>query len=323
MSMNCIAITGGSGFIGQNLVAGLLGRGGCRVKLLSRAKGAENSQHSAVETVEGDLLLPWSLSGFLEPGCTVINLAYLWGAGEAANLAAMGNLVAACKAAGAKRLIHVSTAAVVGRVNECLITETTPCRPVSEYGVTKLNVESLVRREGGDSFGLAILRPTSVFGPGGEPLGKLAGELKGGSRLRNYLKSCLFHRRRMNLVHIANVVEAIIFLANHRGNFRGEVFIVSDDDSDANNFSDVESALMSGLGVSDYRLPRVPVPLGVLRLLLSILGRNNVNPRCNYSGEKLLRLGFRRLVSFESGLSDYISAYQSARSSQAVPDART
>jgi nucleoside-diphosphate-sugar epimerase len=323
MSMNCIAITGASGYIGQNLVAGLLDRGGYRVKLLSRTKDSEHSHRGAVETVDGDLLLPKSLSGFLEPGCTVINLVYLWDAGEAANLAAMGNLVAACKAAGVKRLIHVSTAAVVGRVNECLITETTPCRPVSEYGVTKLNVESLIRREGGDSFDLAILRPTSVFGPGGEPLGKLADALENGHRLRNYLKSCLFNGRRMNLVHIANVVEAVIFLANRPENLAGEIFIVSDDDSDANNFSDVESALMRGLGVSDYRLPRVPVPLGVLRLLLSILGRNNVNPGCNYSGEKLLRLGFRRAVSFEAGLSDYISAYQSARSSQAVPDART
>jgi len=321
--LRTIAITGASGFIGRNLVAGLQGRGGDRIKLLARTQ-TSNGQHSGqVEIVKGDLLSPASLAGFLEPGCIVINLVYFWDADEAANLTAISNLVGACKAVGVKRLVHVSTAAVVGRENECLITESTPCSPVSEYGVTKLSIENLIRRERSGSIDVAILRPTSVFGPGGEPLGKLADSVARGLRLLNYLKSSLFNRRRMNLVHVSNVVAAIIFLANRPENLAGEVFIVSDDDSAANNFSDVESALMRGLGVSDYCLPRVPVPLGVLKLLLSILGRNNVNPRCNYSSEKLLRLGFRRQVSFEAGLSDYISAYQSARSSQAVPDART
>lgn len=321
--MRTIAITGASGFIGRNLVAGLQGHGGGHIKLLTRAQTSDGQHSGQVEIVKGDLLSPASLAGFLEPECTVINLVYLWDAGEAVNLRAMSNLVAACKTAGVKRLIHVSTAAVVGRVNECLITESTPCRPVSEYGVTKLSIENLIRRERNGSMDVAILRPTSVFGPGGGPLCKLADALATGLRLLNYLKSSLFNRRRMNLVHVSNVVAAIIFLANRPENLAGEVFIVSDDDSDANNFCDVESALMRGLGVSDYRLPRVPVPLVVLKLLLSALGRNNVNPRCNYGSEKLLRLGFRRHVSFEAGLSDYISAYQSARTSQAVPDART
>ncbi len=313
--MRTIAITGASGYIGRNLVSGLLSQGGCRIKLLTRVKTPDGLHAGQVEIIKGDLLSPASLAGFLEPECTVINLVYLWGAGEDANLTAISNLVAACKAVGVKRLVHLSTAAVVGRVNECLVTESTPCRPVSEYGVTKLNIESLIRYEGSYTIDFAILRPTSVFGPGGEPLGKLADALATGCRLRNYLKSSLFNGRRMNLVHVSNVVAAIMFLANRLENLAGEVFIVSDDDSYANNFRDVESALMRGLGVSDYRLPLVPVPLGVLRLLLSILGRNNVNPRCNYSDEKLLRLGFRRPVSFEAGLADYISAYQSVRSS--------
>jgi nucleoside-diphosphate-sugar epimerase len=126
------------------------------------------------------------------------------------------------------------------------------------------------------------------------------------------MKSSLFGKRRMNLVNVANVVAAIIFLSSHPGGFEGEVFIVSDDDAVANNFRDVESALMRGFGLPDYALPRIPLPLGFLRTLLHLLGRNNVNPRCNYSGCKLQALGFRRPMSFEAGLADYIASHPEA-----------
>lgn len=321
--MKTIAIIGAAGYVGRQLISALLRDGVFRVKVLSHTGAVDGLAPGHVELVKGDLLSPASLQGFLEPGCIVVNLVYLWNAGEDANMAAMRNLVTQCKVATISRLVHVSTAAVTGRARADLVDEATACMPISEYGITKLKVEAFLREESRGAFDLVMLRPTAVFGPGAEPLTKLVKDLLAARRIRNYLKSSLFGRRRMNLVHIVNVVEALIFLANHHGNFCGDVFIVSDDASDANNFREVESALISGLGVSGYRLPRVPIPLGVLGLLLSILGRNNVNPRCNYSCEKLLRLGFRRAVSFEAGLSDYISSCQSARSSREVPDART
>ncbi len=113
----------------------------------------------------------------------------------------------------------------------------------------------------------------------------------------------------MNLVHIGNVVAAIVFVANQAKAFSGEVFIVSDDDAIANNFQDVELALLSGFGLPDYPIPRLPLPLGVLSILLFLLGRNNINPRCNYSAQKLERFGFNRPISFEAGLADYIVSY--------------
>lgn len=322
--MRSIAITGASGYIGESLVSGLLSDGGCRIKLLSRTGVTQSPSGDSVEIVTGDLLEPASLQGFLEPGCTVVNLVYLWDAGEKANMAAMRNLVAQCKAAGVSRLVHVSTAAVAGRADHNLVDEATPCEPISEYGTTKLKVEALLRDESQGSFDLVILRPTAVFGPGAEPLAKLVRDLLAGPRFRNYVKSSLFGKRRMNLVHVANVVAAIIFLSTHSGYFGGEVFIVSDDDdADANNFRDVETALMRGFGLPDYALPRIPLPLGVLRMMLRFLGRNNINPRCNYSGQKLQGLGFRRPMSFEAGLAGYIASHPAASRAQEKANAGT
>lgn len=321
--MKTIAITGASGYVGRQLISALLREGSFRVKVLTRTGTADGLAPGGVELVKGDLLSPASLQGFLEPGCIVVNLVYLWDAGEAANMAAMRHLVEECKTAGISRLVHVSTAAVAGRVEENLLDEATVCEPTSEYGITKLMVEGLLRDESRGGFDLVMLRPTAVFGPGAEPLSKLAKDLLSGRRLRNYLKSSLFGQRRMNLVHIDNVVAAIVFVADHAKAFSGEVFIVSDDDAVANNFRDVESALMRGFGLADYPLPRLHLPLGVLRALLLLLGRNNINPRCNYSGQKLQGLGFHRPMSFEAGLAGYIVFYQVASRVQEKADADT
>lgn len=321
--MKTIAITGASGYVGRQLISALLRDGSFRVKVLTRTGVVDGLAPGRVKLVKGDLLSPASLQGFLEPGCIVVNLVYLWDAGEDANTAAMRNLVTQCKSAAISRLVHVSTAAVAGRVYTNLVDEATACVPTSGYGITKLKVEALLRDESQGRFDLVMLRPTAVFGPGAEPLSKLAKDLLAGRGLRNYLKSSLFGRRRMNLVHIDNVVAAVVFVADQAKVFSGEVFIVSDDDAGANNFRDVESALMRGFGLPDYSLPRIPLPLVALRMLLLLLGRNNINPCCNYSGQKLQGLGFRRPMSFEAGMAGYVAAHPAVSRTQEEADAGT
>ena len=292
--MNTIAITGASGFIGAHLVNALLRAGGNRIKVLSRASqaGATRAAFPAeVEIIEGDLHDSASLERFLEPGCTVINLVYLWNESEAGNLAAIGNLLGACKSANVARLIHCSTADVAGRTPDQRVVEASPCRPVTAYAVTKLKVEAAILAFEPSCHEVAILRPTAVFGPGGQNLKKLAQDLVTGSSLRNAFKACVFGHRRMNLVHVDNVVAAIAFLAD-RGHALGkEVFIISDDDAPSNDFASVELAMMKGLGVQGSRLPQIRFPSWLLSLMLRALRKNNVNPHCIYDAGKLRSLG--------------------------------
>jgi nucleoside-diphosphate-sugar epimerase len=309
-----IAIIGASGYIGRHLVARMRCHSEIQVRAFCRSKqqgldilgGGGN-----LEIIEGSFACPESLRNLLVPGCTVINLAYLWNRGETENLTVISNLTNACKDKHVKKLIHCSTAAVAGRSSENLIAECTPCRPITEYGVTKLKIENAISAAAFGNFEVSILRPTAVFGTDGEPLKKLANDLVAGNRLLNYLKSCLFGSRRMNLVHIANVVAAILFLIDRQEDIDGEVFIVSDDDAIANNFAEVERTLMRLLDCPDYALPRISLPQWVLGLLLRLLGRNNINPGCNYAQNKLQNLGFRRPVIFEDGLMEYANWYRS------------
>lgn len=67
---------------------------------------------------------------------------------------------------------------------------------------------------------------------------------------------------------------------------------------------------MENLGVKKYALPRFPVPLAVLKLLLLLLGRSNIDPNRNFSSEKLRNFGFDRPASLEAGLSEYIAWYK-------------
>ena len=116
--MKTIAITGAAGYIGRHVVTELVRGGGARVKVLRRSRESEirvGVGGAGIEVVEGDLREPESLREFLEAGCTVVNFVYLWGAGEAQNLTAIETLLEACRAANIGRLIHCSTAAVVGR----------------------------------------------------------------------------------------------------------------------------------------------------------------------------------------------------------------
>ena len=201
------------------------------------------------------------IKGISCAGVHVINLSYLWNAGEELNLTCTHNLLAACKDAKVSRLIHCSTAAVAGRASKDLIDEKTQCLPISEYGTTKLKIElasSILRR-------IALMWS---FCGRHRFLESMVSRLKNwqmtsaaGNYWKNYLKSCLFGRRRMNLVPVANVVAAIIFVSRYAERFGGEIFIVSDDDDPQNNFIDVERFLMGALGVKEYRLPRLPIPM--------------------------------------------------------------
>ena len=307
-----VVIFGASGYIGRHIIQALLRSDDFKIKIISRCPTAKHEgiyKSENLEIFKSDLLNPQLLKGCLKPDCTVINLAYSWNGGEATNVQMAKNLIKECKNNGIKRLVQCSTAAVVGRASEDLVTEETPCRPATTYGITKLKIEKVISEESKSHFDVGVLRPTSVFGPKGEPLKKLAGDMMGGSRARNYLKSCLFGARRMNLVSITNVVDAILFLAMHKNDLNGQKFIVSDDDSPANNFADVEGVLMKKLNIKKYSVPKIPIPLGLLGLLLRAMGRNNTNPRCNYSSEKLKKLGFVPQVVFEDALDEYANWY--------------
>jgi len=306
-----IALTGAASFIGQHLIRFLSTDDAVEMRILiheNKPKGLMDRK--GLVPVEGDLLKPDTLTRLFEPDCTVINLAYLNRPPIRENLDAVENLVKHCIKARTKRLVHCSTATVVGGVPDNVITEETLCNPNSEYETTKLQIEELLKEKARNHFELVILRPTAVFGPGGKNLLKLTDDLTQGKLLTNYLKSCLFNRRKMNLVFVENVVSALSFLAFTSQKIDQELFIISDDENPMNNYWEIEKYLIKELGYQDYPVPRIPLPKTMLSALLRLAGKSNSNPNRIYSSQKIQSIGFQKKTSFEAGLSSFAKWYK-------------
>lgn len=308
--MQVISIIGASGFIGHHLLSFLAEQDNLEIRALVHRQKPQISERGNVRFVEGSLLHPETLEQLLEPGCIVLNLVYLASCSAEENLQAMDNLARACANKGIKRLVHCSTAVVVGEVVADIVDEDSQCHPGTQYEQTKLEMERLLLSKASTSFEVTILRPTAVFGAGGKNLIKLADSLNKGNRLINYLKSSIFKDRSLNLVCVDNVVAALVFLGETERNVDGEVFIISDDSSARNNYRDVEDLLIKKLSLTAYPMPRIPVPLFILEFLLKLAGRPQGNPSVKFSDQKLASFGFRKPVDFEMGVDRFVDWYQ-------------
>ena len=305
-----VAVTGATGFLGAHFVRWLEDRSACEVRALVRRGVTPQMTGGRRIVVEGNLTDPAALAQLLQPGCAVVNFAYDAQAGPDANLAAAASLGQACIDHDVKRLIHCSTAVVVGATSAARVDESAVCAPRPGYEDTKLAIErSLLDRARG-RFEVAILRPTAVFGPGGRNLLKLARDLTQRPRWENYLRSCANGRRRMNLVHVDNVAAAAMHLIESQRAVDQQAFIVSDDDAPENNFRDVESRLMRAFGIPDYAMPRVAVPKAIFSLLLRMRGRSLTNPDTVFLSDRLNALGFVRPVEFDAGVDAFAEWYR-------------
>jgi nucleoside-diphosphate-sugar epimerase len=311
--MQTVAITGGNGFVGSRLVQRLARRPEIETRALVRSsKRPQIAASDRMTIVDGDLADPAVLERLLRPGCSVVNLAYDPDAPAQINLAAAEALAQACTKFKVRRLVHCSTAVVVGKTRLERIDETTACHPQSAYEQTKLAVENLLLEKARGNFELAILRPTAVFGAGGRNLVKLARDLTHGPRWANYLRSCANGHRRMNLVEVDNAAAAAEFLLGAENRVDREIFIISDDEDPQNNFHDVERHLMQAFGIADYPLPRITVPKTVLSLLLRARGRSLSNPDTVFASNKLSERGFSKPTQFAAGVAAFARWYHTA-----------
>lgn len=307
--MRVIAVTGATGFIGRRFVQLLAARGDVAVRALVRTREQRAGLAPSVATVSGDFTRPSSFAELLVEDATLVNLVHLEGAPLAEILRCFQSILDACVAMGVRRLVHCSTAVVAGRAPADRITEDTECIPGDDYEIAKLATERLLLERGERRIEVTILRPTAVFGPGGRNLMKLANDITRRPAAFNYLVSCLQGRRRMNLVHVDNVAAALSLLAEPGKPVAGKTFIISEDDSAANNYRDVERRLRSCFGLPDYPIPPLELPRGALSMALRLTGRTNINPGRVYDCSRILDMGLVKPMPFERGIAEFCGWY--------------
>lgn len=168
-------VTGGSGFIGGALIERLR-REGWEVRALARSVGAAAKvRERGAEPVAGEL----GDMGALETesvGCDVCFHAAAkvedWGDPaefERLNVGGTAGVIAACRAAGVRRLVHVGTEAALTAGQALVgVDERAPLRPDSPflYSSSKAKAEQLVREANGDGLETVVVRPRFVWGSG-------------------------------------------------------------------------------------------------------------------------------------------------------------
>ncbi|WP_335932898.1 UDP-glucose 4-epimerase GalE [Streptomyces sp. PTD5-9] len=169
-------ITGGAGYIGAHVVRSMTGAGERVVVLDDLSTGAVGRLPADVPLVRGSAADRALLDEVLERHAVtgVVHLAAKKQVGESVerpllyyreNLAGLTVLLEAVVAAGVRRFLFSSSASVYGVPDVELITEETPCAPISPYGETKLAGEWLVRAAGrAHGLSTACLRYFNVAG---------------------------------------------------------------------------------------------------------------------------------------------------------------
>jgi len=302
-----ICLTGAFGFIGQHLLPFLTGKE-VTVRVLTRSN--ERKVAEGVEIHIGDLFDPISLAEFLKDARLLINLAHPSGElSDERYTEGVSNLANAAKLAGVQRVLHISTAMVIGVPTQRVVNESTIEHPNTSYERQKLSAEKVFQRELQGLADLGILRPTAVFGRGGKNLLKLVGTVVGAGYFSRRMLRFVHGRRHMHLVSVNDVVAAIVFLAFEQRPLAGNIFLISADDEVANQYQAVDSILGSALGKPmPGSAPCLP-PI-ILKILLRLAGRSQADPHLIYDAGKLYSWGFRRAVDFEAELRRFAQNYQ-------------
>ncbi len=301
-----VVITGATGFVGRALVAECLSRGDMSVRVIVRNAAAASEQWAGqeVEVVQGDLHDAAALDRAVQGASTLVHLVYLHGGAEA-NLPVVRSLAEASQRAGVRRIVHCSTAAVIGPGASGAIREETPAQPRGEYQVAKLAVEGELKKDVPRWGELAILRPTEIVGPGGEGLRQMIQRLRTDGWPMNEARRVIFGARRFNYVCIRNVVAGLLLLAESPLAQNGEVFYLSDDDDPENNYASVEGRILEAMGrrrsISGPTLPR-----SVLSLAYRMFPER-APPNRTYSTSKIRQLGYREVTSLSATINEVVA----------------
>ena len=230
-----VVVTGANGLLGRVLVQRLLEHGE-RIRLfVRRVPPPEFREHPLVDVVFGDLGDPSAVARGLANATTVFHCGAAmfgpWPAHASGTIEGTRNVLASCVAYGVKKLVYVSSLAVLhtSALSGMVVTESSPLEPRPEergaYSRAKFQAEALVRAAAAEKqLHAVILRPGHIWTEGGPLLSPAVGMRVGRLLLMLGDPSLL-----LPLVHVDDVVSALL-LARDTDVAPGTVFHLVDDD---------------------------------------------------------------------------------------------
>ena len=255
-------VTGGTGFVGANLVRELLSDGQT-VRVLARKGGDRTAlEGCAVEIIEGDLTDPGSLKAAVGGVRRVYHVAAdyrLWARDSRelyrANVEGTRHLLEAAADAGAERIVYTSTVGALGIPKDGTPgDETSPVGledMVGPYKASKFLAERVAEEWAARGAPIVIVNPSAPLGPWDvkpTPTGQMIVDFLRGKMLGSIDTG-------LNIVHVRDVARGHI-LAADRGRV-GQKYILGNQD-----LSLID--IFRGLGrLTGLRPPRFRVPYRV------------------------------------------------------------
>jgi nucleoside-diphosphate-sugar epimerase len=309
-----VAVTGGTGFIGRQLVSHLLARGD-RIRLLTRRPAALPGFPDSVKVFAGDLACG---DVDLRPFVADVDVLFHC-AGEIRDARHMRAL----HVAGTERLIQaasgkighwvqLSSTGAYGKVRTGVVTEESAVAPENEYERTKTDSDALVSAAAGPAtFSATILRPSNVFGPtmSNRSLFQMIAMISRGIYFFMGPPGVS-----ANYIDVDNVVEAMLGCAT-LPQARGQTFILSDHRS----LEDFVAAIAHSLG---RPAPRLRVPEQFARMIAAIFRAmpgfpltasrvDALTDRVVYSAQHIGRtLNYVYSVSMEDGVDRVVQSWR-------------
>jgi dihydroflavonol-4-reductase len=257
-------VTGGTGFVGANLVRELVGAG-ASVRVLARPGGDRRALDGVkVEIVDGDLLVPASLARACAGVDTVYHVAAdyrLWAPDPAAlqrvNVDGTRAMLEAAASSGARRVVYTSTVGALGIPKDGTpgteVTPVTLADMVGPYKTSKFLGQQVALELARRGVPVVIVNPSAPIGPWDvkpTPTGQMILDFMAGRMFATIDTG-------LNIVHVRDVAQGHM-LAAERGRV-GEMYILG---AVRGNLSLTEiGGLLSEL--TGRRPPRVRVPYAV------------------------------------------------------------
>jgi len=264
-------VTGGTGFIGQHLVRKLRERGDEVVALVRSPSKAAPLRDLGADIVEGDLSDDDAIKQGVAGAEGVFHVGATYKVGvptsehEAmwdANVRGTERVLDAATAAGAQRIVHVSTGNVYGNTRGQVVNETyvRPQPPdfLSYYDRTKYEAHQVALDRIAKGTPVIIVQPGGVYGPDDpSELGNMIDQARTGK-----LKMRLFPHAGFNFIYVEDVAEGIL-LAYDKGRI-GEAYNIAGEKATMGDLVD-RTAELSG-----RKAPRVTMPPALMKMAIPV-----------------------------------------------------
>jgi UDP-glucose 4-epimerase len=266
-----VLVTGGAGFIGSNLVRGLVERGD-DVRVLDNFSTGNraNLEGLDVEVVEGELRSYERVHNAVRGAELVFHLGALGSVprsvqdpltSTAVNVEGTLNVLLAARDEGVRRVVFSSSSSVYGTRRELPVLEEVAPDPISPYGVAKLAAErycvSFSRVY--ESFETVVVRYFNVFGPRQSPHSQYAAviplfieAIAAGRPIVVYGDG----EQRRDFTYVDNVVEGTLLAADAAGASGRILNVAASAPATVNHVADLIGSILGVEVTREHRAPR-------------------------------------------------------------------